>query len=57
MAISLGFGVLFATAITLILVPICYYILEDGLAFVARARNRLRGQVLESAEAVETPAS
>ncbi len=29
MAVSLGFGVLFATAITLILIPVLYYILED----------------------------
>lgn len=29
MATSLGFGVLFATGITLILVPICYLILDD----------------------------
>jgi multidrug efflux pump subunit AcrB len=30
MAISLGFGVLFATGITLLLVPSVYMILEDG---------------------------
>ena len=30
MAISLGFGILFATAITLLLVPSLYMILEDG---------------------------
>ncbi|HFB84135.1 MAG TPA: efflux RND transporter permease subunit, partial [Thermodesulfatator sp.] len=29
MAISLGFGVLVATAITLVLVPCCYLILND----------------------------
>ncbi len=29
MATSLGFGVLFATGITLILVPVCYIILDD----------------------------
>ena len=29
MAISLGFGVLFSTAITLLLVPALYIILED----------------------------
>jgi multidrug efflux pump subunit AcrB len=29
MAVSLGFGVLFATAVTLILVPVIYRILED----------------------------
>ena len=57
MAISLGFGVLFATAITLILVPICYYILEDGLAVLSSVRIRLSGQVLESGEAAESPAS
>jgi multidrug efflux pump subunit AcrB len=32
MAISLGFGVLFATFVTLILVPCCYLILEDAKA-------------------------
>lgn len=30
MAISLGFGVMFATFITLLLVPVGYYLLEDG---------------------------
>ncbi len=29
MAVSLGFGVMAATAITLIIVPVCYHILED----------------------------
>jgi multidrug efflux pump subunit AcrB len=29
MAISLGFGILFATGITLLLVPSLYYALED----------------------------
>lgn len=29
MAISLAFGILFATAITLILIPVTYYVLED----------------------------
>jgi multidrug efflux pump subunit AcrB len=35
MAISLGFGILFATLVTLLLVPVSYLILEDlrGLAF------------------------
>ncbi len=36
MAISLGFGVLFATFITLILVPALYAILEDVKAFARR---------------------
>lgn len=31
MAVSLGFGILFATFITLILVPVCYLLLEDFL--------------------------
>ncbi len=30
MAISLGFGVLFATGITLLLIPRLYLVLEDG---------------------------
>ena len=34
MAISLGFGVLFATFITLILVPVLYFILNDIQALV-----------------------
>ena len=29
MAISLGFGIIFATAITLVLVPVLYMVLED----------------------------
>ena len=37
MAISLAFGVLFATLITLILVPTIYNILEDGKSFFKRA--------------------
>ncbi len=36
MAVSLGFGILFATIVTLILVPISYMILEDGKALVRR---------------------
>ena len=36
MAVSLGFGILFATAITLILVPINYLILEDIQTYVAK---------------------
>lgn len=38
MAISLGFGILFATAITLILLPCVYLILEDIKALFARYR-------------------
>ena len=42
MAVSLGFGVLFATLITLIFLPAIYVILEDlkGVAFRAVGRNR-----------------
>jgi multidrug efflux pump subunit AcrB len=45
MAVSLGFGVMFATAITLILVPALYRILEDvhqlfGTGSSAVAGNR-----------------
>lgn len=36
MAISLGFGIVFATALLLVIVPCLYLILEDVLA-VARA--------------------
>lgn len=39
MAISLGFGIIFATVITLLLVPCLYIILED----IDRAWNSLRG--------------
>ncbi|MDH3217121.1 MAG: efflux RND transporter permease subunit, partial [Candidatus Krumholzibacteria bacterium] len=40
MAVSLGFGVLFATFITLIIVPTVYVILEDVKAGVARILGR-----------------
>jgi len=40
MAVSLGFGVIFATAITLLLVPSLYRILEDFHGFMARSRQR-----------------
>jgi multidrug efflux pump subunit AcrB len=36
MAISLAFGVMFATAITLILVPSLYMILEDAKGLFSR---------------------
>ena len=39
MAVSLGFGVLFATAVTLILVPVNYLVLEDLLALWRRLRG------------------
>ncbi len=55
MAISLGFGVLFATAVTLILIPTCYYILEDGHLVLSRMRSKLKGQALEPGDALEKP--
>lgn len=39
MAISLGFGILFATAITLILIPVNYMILEDIKGLFSRNRQ------------------
>ena len=41
MAVSLGFGVLFATGITLLLVPCGYMILEDIHALVSNVRLKL----------------
>jgi multidrug efflux pump subunit AcrB len=40
MAVSLGFGVLFATVITLLLVPCGYMIREDILGFIASIRGK-----------------
>jgi multidrug efflux pump subunit AcrB len=37
MAISLAFGILFATGITLLLIPSLYLVLEDGRKFVGLA--------------------
>ena len=43
MAISMSFGILFATVITLFLVPCLYMLLEDNKAFVVRVLKVLRG--------------
>ena len=40
MALSLGFGILFATVITLILVPCLYLLMEDIHQWVSRSRSR-----------------
>jgi hypothetical protein len=40
MAVSLGFGVLFATFITLLLVPCGYVILEDIKKFLGTEKSR-----------------
>jgi len=37
MAVSLGFGVIFATVVTLILIPALYVILEDWLSLFSPA--------------------
>jgi multidrug efflux pump subunit AcrB len=41
MAISLGFGVLFATGITLLLVPCGFMILEDIHVLLGRLKSKL----------------
>lgn len=40
MAISLGYGILFATLITLMLVPVCYLILEDLKAIYTKSPQK-----------------
>jgi Flp pilus assembly pilin Flp len=42
MAISLGFGVLFSTFVTLVLVPATYMLVEDVRRFFARIGEYLR---------------
>ncbi|MFK7854656.1 MAG: efflux RND transporter permease subunit [Granulosicoccus sp.] len=51
MAVSLGFGILFATAITLILIPVNYLVLEDIRSLFQSGRLRQffrRSKLLES---------
>ena len=50
MAISLGFGILFATSITLVIVPCLYSLAEDIRRFIAGLRPAARESAL-----VETP--
>ncbi|MFC3093424.1 efflux RND transporter permease subunit [Alteromonas sediminis] len=45
MAVSLGFGILFATLITLFIVPMNYLILEDIKAYFRRYKRDIRGLV------------
>jgi multidrug efflux pump subunit AcrB len=52
MAISLGFGILFATAITLVIVPCLYSIAEDIRRFLLNARP-----TEEDVDATERPAA
>ena len=51
MAISLGYGIVFATLITLVLVPSLYLLVEDAQAGVARVMARLRRRGSSDAEA------
>jgi multidrug efflux pump subunit AcrB len=51
MAISLGFGVLFATLITLGLVPSLYLIIDDMARFMGRRRPATHGLAGETAPA------
>lgn len=44
MAVSLGFGILFATAVTLILIPVNYLVLEDIRAFLQRCFSFAAGK-------------
>jgi multidrug efflux pump subunit AcrB len=46
MGVSLAFGVIFATLITLILVPVCYRILEDAVAGFSRWSGRSEEEVV-----------
>jgi len=41
MAVSLGFGVLFATLLTLVLIPINYVVIEDIKSCAGRIKTRL----------------
>ena len=45
MAVSLGFGIIFATFITLILVPVNYLLIEDMKSFSSRGKAKLMSQL------------
>jgi multidrug efflux pump subunit AcrB len=45
MAVSLGFGIIFATFITLILVPVNYLLVEDMKRFTSRGKEKLVRQL------------
>ncbi|THB76919.1 MAG: efflux RND transporter permease subunit [Desulfobulbaceae bacterium] len=47
MAVSLGFGILFATLITLYLIPLLYLTMEDVLLFVKKFKQQLFMEPLE----------
>lgn len=45
MAVSLGFGIIFATFITLVLVPVNYLLVEDAKRLTKRGTEKLIGQL------------
>jgi len=45
MAVSLGYGILFATAVTLILIPVNYLVLEDIRRVLGRVKNYMFGPI------------
>ncbi|WP_241244284.1 efflux RND transporter permease subunit [Flagellimonas marinaquae] len=49
MAISLGFGIVFATAIILVIVPCLYLILEDARLAIQKGKTVEKGDVSETA--------
>lgn len=53
MAVSLSFGILFATVITLILVPCIYLMLEDAKRFLERRVMQRRGGTSKTNKGVE----
>jgi len=50
MAVSLSFGVLFATIVTLVFIPSLYMIIEDIRGVFTRKKNKIK-----NAETVITP--
>ncbi|MCP4272691.1 MAG: efflux RND transporter permease subunit [Gammaproteobacteria bacterium] len=50
MAISMSFGIIFATVITLFLIPSLYLLLEDFTAWTGRVKRFLLGQEQETAK-------
>jgi len=48
MTLSLGFGVFFASFVTLIMVPCLYVVVEDARAWVQRRRGKSAAQVLRA---------
>lgn len=54
MAVSLGFGILFATLITLFLVPVNYLIMEDMKSYLARYNNDIRWLIGKGVDKVKS---